>query len=54
MGVTGFVKDQSGKELDSAKIEVEGISKLINTASFGDYWRLLTPGVYNISAFTPK
>ncbi len=49
----GFVKDSSGKGIVDAVIEVDGIAKNVTTAQFGDYWRLLVPGTYNIKAWAP-
>lgn len=62
MGVKGFVTDFSdskilnsdqiyGKPLKNAIISVQGIEYNVTTSNYGDYWRLLTPGVYNLTAY---
>ncbi|XP_037533421.1 carboxypeptidase D [Nematolebias whitei] len=54
MGVRGFVKDVvSGAVLSNVSIVVAGNRHNLTTAKYGDYYRLLLPGTYNITAVTP-
>jgi carboxypeptidase D len=51
IGVKGFVNDAaSGLALRNAIITVDGLNHDVKTSHFGDYWRLLLPGAYNVSA----
>ncbi|CAK8685595.1 unnamed protein product [Clavelina lepadiformis] len=49
-GITGFVKDSNGKVLPEATISVEERNHDVKSASDGDYWRLLEPGSYRVTA----
>ncbi|KAM3963849.1 LOW QUALITY PROTEIN: carboxypeptidase D svr [Aphomia sociella] len=51
IGVKGFVLDDEGEPVKDAKVVVEGVNHSVKTTELGEYWRLLTPGEYNISAF---
>lgn len=49
-GLKGFVRDENQEPINGAIIQVHGAGKTVSTASDGDYWRLLIPGTYQVSA----
>lgn len=50
-GIKGFVKNQQGVGIQNAIIHVQGLDHDVTTASHGDFWRILLPGTYTVSAF---
>ncbi|XP_078681338.1 carboxypeptidase D-like isoform X2 [Branchiostoma floridae x Branchiostoma belcheri] len=49
-GVKGFVLTTDGNGISGASITVHGINHTVTSASGGDYWRLLVPGTYQVTA----
>lgn len=54
IGVRGFVRAaRNDAPLADAAIMVAGINHNVSTSRFGDYYRLLLPGTYNITVLAP-
>ncbi|KAI7800654.1 carboxypeptidase D [Triplophysa rosa] len=54
IGVRGnVIAARNGAPLSDAVIMVAGINHNVSTARFGEYYRLLLPGTYNITAIAP-
>ncbi|XP_078477781.1 LOW QUALITY PROTEIN: inactive carboxypeptidase-like protein X2 [Lampetra planeri] len=57
-GIKGIVKDMEGNPLANATVTVEGIRHDVKNPAGGDYWRLLNPGEYRVTAkadgYTPQ
>ena len=49
-GVKGLVVDEEGVPLAGAKVRIAGVDKEIVATERGEYWRLLVPGTYVITA----
>ena len=49
-GIRGFVKDKkTGAAVKDATVVVSGIAHNITTSIDGDYWRLVAPGIYQVT-----
>lgn len=53
IGLRGFVLDQRGQPVIGSHVEVEQINHNTKVTANGEYWRLLVPGTYIITAFAP-
>ncbi|KAK7146401.1 hypothetical protein R3I93_013983 [Phoxinus phoxinus] len=49
-GIKGVVKDKEGNPIPNATVSVEGVNHDVRTGESGDYWRLLNPGEYRVTA----
>ncbi|KAK3727871.1 hypothetical protein QZH41_010597, partial [Actinostola sp. cb2023] len=49
-GIHGLVKDEDGKPIKDARINIANRRHDIFTTKDGDYWRLLVPGSYDVTA----
>ncbi|XP_053574113.1 adipocyte enhancer-binding protein 1 [Bombina bombina] len=49
-GIKGTVTDRQGEPIPNATISVAEINHDVMTASGGDYWRILNPGEYRVTA----
>lgn len=52
-GIYGVVTDTDGHPIRKALISVRGKQKVIRTNERGEYWRLLEPGRYAVTARAP-
>ncbi|XP_063787973.1 adipocyte enhancer-binding protein 1 [Pseudophryne corroboree] len=49
-GIKGIVTDRQGEPIPNATITIGEINHDVTTASGGDYWRILNPGEYRVTA----
>lgn len=47
-GVQGFVYDQNGVPIEKASLKVKGRDVGFQTTKYGEFWRILLPGVYKL------
>lgn len=50
IGIKGFVRNTAAVGIPEAVIKISGIVHTIKTAKDGDYWRLISPGSYDVTA----
>lgn len=50
-GLAGFVTDERGKPIANASIDIVGRNHSVTTTKDGEYWRLLSPGVYSVAVY---
>ncbi|XP_011309031.1 carboxypeptidase M isoform X2 [Fopius arisanus] len=57
-GVHGFVIDENGNAVERASVKVKGRDISFLTTKYGEFWRILLPGVYRLevyaSGYTPR
>lgn len=47
-GVQGFVSDHSGAPIEKASLKIKGRDVGFQTTKYGEFWRILLPGVYKL------
>jgi hypothetical protein len=47
-GVHGFVMDEHGNPIEKASLKVKGRDVGFQTTKYGEFWRILLPGVYKL------
>lgn len=50
-GVQGFVMDSNGAPIERASLKVKGRDVGFQSTRYGEYWRILLPGVYKLEVF---
>lgn len=51
-GVHGFVIDENGNPVEKASVRVKGRDISFLTTKYGEFWRILLPGVYKLEVMT--
>lgn len=47
-GVHGFVMDENGNPIEKASLKVKGRDVGFQTTKYGEFWRILLPGIYKL------
>lgn len=50
-GVQGFVMDPNGGPIERAQLKIKGRDVGFTTTKYGEFWRILMPGVYKLEVF---
>ena len=45
-GIRGFVMDENGSPIQGASVKIKGRRVSSQTTKYGEFWRILLPGVY--------
>lgn len=53
-GVHGFVMDENGNPIEKASLKVKGRDVGFQTTKYGEFWRILLPGVYKLEVISYK
>ncbi|XP_071639447.1 carboxypeptidase D isoform X1 [Temnothorax longispinosus] len=51
-GVHGFVIDENGNPIERASVKVKSRDVSFSTTKYGEFWRILLPGVYKLEVFS--
>jgi hypothetical protein len=47
-GVHGFVMDENGNAVEKASLKVKGRDVEFHSTKYGEFWRILLPGMYKM------
>jgi len=47
-GVHGFVFDENGNPIERASVKVKSRDVSFSTTKYGEFWRILLPGIYKL------
>ncbi|XP_046389785.1 carboxypeptidase M-like isoform X1 [Ischnura elegans] len=50
-GVHGFVMDENGNPVEKASLKVKGRDVGFQTTKYGEFWRILLPGMYKLEVY---
>ncbi|XP_063226209.1 carboxypeptidase M-like isoform X2 [Bacillus rossius redtenbacheri] len=50
-GVQGFVMDENGNPVEKASLKVKGRDVGFQSTKYGEFWRILLPGVYKLEVY---
>ncbi|XP_076035544.1 carboxypeptidase D-like isoform X2 [Oratosquilla oratoria] len=50
-GVRGFIMDEAGTAIEGASIKIKGRAVGFQSTRYGEYWRVLLPGIYTIEVY---
>ncbi|XP_074093706.1 carboxypeptidase D isoform X3 [Cotesia typhae] len=50
-GVHGFVVDENGNPIERASVKVKGRDVSFLTTKYGEFWRILMPGIYKLEVY---
>lgn len=50
-GIRGFVMDENGNPIEKASLKVKSRDVGFQTTKYGEFWRILLPGIYKIEVY---
>ncbi|XP_020279695.1 carboxypeptidase M-like isoform X2 [Pseudomyrmex gracilis] len=51
-GIHGFVVDENGNPIEKASVKVKSRDVSFSTTKYGEFWRILLPGIYKLEIFS--